>query len=170
MKPIDDQLSYTIEPDPDPLDPRAEYDHLGRMICWHPQYRLGDPHDWESPQAFAAEHSDATILKLPLFLYDHSGLTVSTRPFHCPWDSGQIGWIFQEKARLRQEFQRQRLSAKLRQRIFDVFRAEIAEFDHYLTGDVWAITVHDASGAVRDHVSGVLGHEYAEELAAEMIR
>jgi len=34
---------------------------------------------------------------LPLFLYDHSGITMSTGPFSCPWDSGQVGWIYASK-------------------------------------------------------------------------
>ena len=31
---------------------------------------------------------------LPLYLYDHSGITMSISPFSCPWDSGQVGWIY----------------------------------------------------------------------------
>jgi len=31
---------------------------------------------------------------LPLYLYDHSGITMSASPFHCPWDSGQVGYIY----------------------------------------------------------------------------
>ena len=34
---------------------------------------------------------------LPLYLYDHSGITISTGPFSCPWDSGQVGWIYAPK-------------------------------------------------------------------------
>ena len=31
---------------------------------------------------------------LPLYLYDHSGLSMNTSGFSCPWDSGQVGWIY----------------------------------------------------------------------------
>lgn len=34
---------------------------------------------------------------LPLFLYDHSGITMNTSGFHCPWDSGRVGWIYMSK-------------------------------------------------------------------------
>jgi len=34
---------------------------------------------------------------LPLYLYDHSGITMSTSVFSCPWDSGQVGWIYASK-------------------------------------------------------------------------
>lgn len=29
-----------------------------------------------------------------LYLYDHSGLSLSTSPFSCPWDSGPVGYIY----------------------------------------------------------------------------
>ena len=31
------------------------------------------------------------VVILPLYLHDHSGLTMNTSGFHCPWDSGQVG-------------------------------------------------------------------------------
>lgn len=33
------------------------------------------------------------IAYLPVYLYDHSGQTISTSPFSCRWDSGQLGYI-----------------------------------------------------------------------------
>ena len=41
---------------------------------------------------------------LPVYLYRHSGDTVSTEPFSDPWDSGQIGWIYAEYAMIRLQF------------------------------------------------------------------
>ncbi|SNS23209.1 hypothetical protein SAMN05446037_1006135 [Anaerovirgula multivorans] len=40
---------------------------------------------------------------LPLYLYDHSGITMSSSPFSCQWDSVQVGWIFCTKERFREE-------------------------------------------------------------------
>lgn len=37
---------------------------------------------------------------LPVYMYRHSGDTVSTEPFSNPWDSGQIGWIYAEYAKV----------------------------------------------------------------------
>lgn len=34
---------------------------------------------------------EGTLCK-PVYLYDHSGITVSHSPFSCHWDSGQVGW------------------------------------------------------------------------------
>lgn len=39
------------------------------------------------------------FLMLPLYLYDHSGITMNTTGFSCPWDSGQVGWILRLQGR-----------------------------------------------------------------------
>ena len=40
---------------------------------------------------------------LPLYLYDHGGITMSTGAFSCSWDSGQVGWIYAEKKKFIEE-------------------------------------------------------------------
>lgn len=37
------------------------------------------------------------IAYLPLYVYEHSGITMRTGGFSCPWDSGQAGWIYTTK-------------------------------------------------------------------------
>lgn len=37
------------------------------------------------------------IAYLPLYVYEHSGITIRTGGFSCPWDSGQAGWIYTTK-------------------------------------------------------------------------
>jgi hypothetical protein len=32
--------------DDDPENPREHYDHLGKMVCFHRRYDLGDKHDY----------------------------------------------------------------------------------------------------------------------------
>ena len=40
---------------------------------------------------------------LPVYMYDHSGVTINTGGFSCGWDSGQVGWIYCEKKKLLEE-------------------------------------------------------------------
>lgn len=35
---------------------------------------------------------------LPVYCYEHSGMTIKTGPFGDPWDSGQAGWERHEGA------------------------------------------------------------------------
>jgi hypothetical protein len=124
--------------DTDPECPR-EWDHLGTMVCFHGRYSLGDKHEWEQdPQGFRkwlAGQRGAIIL--PLYLYDHSGITMNTTGFHCPWDSGQVGWIYVTQAAVLKEFGRKRVSRKLRTRVENMLRAEVAEYDQFIRGDVY---------------------------------
>jgi len=43
-------------------------------------------------------------LILPLYLLDHSGITISTRDFNDRWDSGQIGWTYVSNEDIAKEF------------------------------------------------------------------
>ena len=40
---------------------------------------------------------------LPLYLYDHSGITMNTTGFSCGWDSGVVGFIYCSKKDFREE-------------------------------------------------------------------
>ena len=109
-------LTVEIHQDQDDNSPR-EWSNLSTMVCMHTQYTLGDKHDYHSTNytgwddlraAIEREHDTAVIL--PLYLYDHSGITMRTEPFHCPWDSGQIGWTFISKKKVRKEYSTKRIS------------------------------------------------------------
>jgi hypothetical protein len=85
-----------IEQDEEPINPRIENDNFARMLCFHKDYRLGDGkrfddfgfnrsdyNSWdEMEDAIIKQEKPAVIL--PLYLYDHSGITISTTPFSCP--------------------------------------------------------------------------------------
>lgn len=88
-------------------DPREYYKdtNVGRMVCWHRRYKLGDEHDFKNPQEFQKwikECSNQIACVLPLYLLDHSELAMSTHSFMDPWDSGQVGYIYCTKKSLEQ--------------------------------------------------------------------
>ena len=142
---------YEIEiiPDESPESPR-EWDNLGTMVCFHNRYNLGDEHDyrhqdytgWEDMKKAIIKNEDVGVI-LPLYLYDHSGITMSTERFSCPWDSGQIGWIFISKEKMRTEYSYKRVSKKLKSRVAGYLRGEVKVYDQYLTGDVYGYRITD---------------------------
>lgn len=112
---------YTIEiwPDTDSSDPRKEFENLGTMACWHRRYSLGDtqpkcdPGEYIESIAPPSYHNhpsklrkwiDKQLIALDVFMYDHSGITINTTGFSCPWDSGQIGFIWMTMAQAREEW------------------------------------------------------------------
>lgn len=165
-------LTLIVEADADPLDPRAEYDHLGQMVCWHRRYSLGDRHDWTDPgdfQTHLKSHPGAVVL--PVYLFDHSGLAMATTPFHCPWDSGQIGWIWMRRETALEAFSRngKRLTPKIRRQAEGALRAEVREYHQYLSGDVWSVQVEDEDGETVDSCGGFFGSDYAIEEGRTML-
>ena len=85
-----------IVSDEDPQNPRTDCDgHAGKMICWHNRYNLGDKEkEYDDIEEFQHVAEKEGFFVLPLYLYDHSGITMSTGAFSCPWDSGQVGFIY----------------------------------------------------------------------------
>lgn len=92
-----------IHPDTDAESPR-EWDNAGTMVCWHRRYALGDKHTFNSPADFEEWAKENKALVLPLFLYDHSGLSMRTSAYGDPWDSGQVGYIYILPAKILEEW------------------------------------------------------------------
>jgi hypothetical protein len=84
-------------------------------------------------------------IMLPLYLYDHSGITISTGPFSCPWDSGQIGYIYVAIKDVLKEYNRKIMSNKLRKQVIDIMRSEVNSYDDYLTGSVYGYMIEPAN-------------------------
>ncbi len=162
-------LRLTIRPDDDPLNPRRDFDNLSRMICFHGRHRLGDPHSWDSPDDFRQGMRGEAYLELPLYLYDHSGITMRTTAFSCPWDSGQVGVIIFEREKVLAEFGGKRLTAARRKKAFELMRAEVETYDQYLTGDIWDVRIENDKGDILDSCSGFYGLEYAKEEGRSML-
>lgn len=97
------QFNLEIIQDNDP-DNSRNCDNLTTMVCFHKRYDLGDKHNYK-PTDFNSyeelkeeiEEDNKVLIIKPLYLYDHSGITISTSPFGCHWDSGQVGWVFVSK-------------------------------------------------------------------------
>lgn len=143
--------------DEDPPNPRKEFDNFGHMICFHRRYDLGDKHNLSVEEAKElSKRKD--VISLPLFLYDHSGITMKTSPFSCPWDSGQVGFIYVTKEEIRKEFGVKLVTQKTKERVVSILRSEVEEYDQYLTGNVYGYTIVDPYGEEKDSCWGFFGN------------
>lgn len=114
---------------------------------------------------------------LPLYLYDHSGLTISDKPFGCTWDSGPVGFIVVSVDKLRKEglmTPDARLAPKTRKRIENVLRGEIEQYDAYLQGQVYGFKqqVSDDDGdtwVTEDSTWGYYGYDHVKSGLIESI-
>lgn len=144
-------LERQLEADPDneTLQSDAEramdaYDYVRGMYDW-------------PDETGVVERQDIALL-FPIYLYDHSGITVSHSPFGCPWDSGQIGWHYMTKDVLEQEF------GGDKQRAEDYMDAQLKVYNDYLRGDVWLFVIEDEEGNVVDSCSGFYGDEAVKDI------
>ena len=100
---VKEGLSVKITPCANPMNPRVDMDcNSAVFVMAHRRYKIGDPvqeystsdyHSWEAMKAAIEENEKPLVIK-PVFMLDHSGLSLSTKPFSCSWDSGQVGWVF----------------------------------------------------------------------------
>ena len=81
---------------------------------------------------------------LPLWLYEHSGITMSCGARHCPyndqWDSGCVGWIVMLKKTALTELGMD--EATWRERAVAYMEASVKTYDQYLTGDAYCCTLY----------------------------
>jgi len=176
---------YTIKIEQDDIsDSPRDWDNLGTMVCFHSRYSLGDKHNFESPIAMVHELSglyeeeiyeyltDKQIDKcweevhkkyvvLPLYLYDHSGITMNTTGFTCGWDSGRVGYIYISHEAIRKEYNLKRVSKKMREKVAGYLTSEVELYDQHLTGEVYWFNVeknNDGESVDIDSCGGFYGY------------
>jgi hypothetical protein len=165
-----------IVQDTDPESPRT-WDNLGTMVCFHKRYELGDKTDYRTEDYDSWDELKEGIIKnegevviLPLYLYDHSGITISTSPFGCNFDSGRIGFIFVSKYKIKKE-------GIDETKVEEYLKGEVSTYDQYLTGDVWGYQVYEIETCDKGHEHknevescyGIYGHDECEKEGQSML-
>jgi hypothetical protein len=177
-------LTINIEQDTFPSDPLLDSDcFIGEIVCFHPRYTIGHEHSWNNPDNFleylAGTSSEKRTIEgdrdyheyliekatkkgniiLPVYLYDHSGLCIQTKPFSCPWDSGQIGWIYTNKSNLKKAGHYwETITKERKERILKWLKSEIETVSNYISGDVYGYTIEETD----DSCWGFNGSDHEE--------
>jgi len=163
-------FTVTIYFDPEPLNPRTDYDNYTTLACWHRRANLGD----EQIESMSAKElikrvrdkGDKILALVPLYLYQHSGMTMNTTGFSCGFDSGQVGWGYVTQA------DAEKMGCipgdtynlgdgdtsieKTYDKAFfeDAIRQDVKVYDDYLTGQCFGYEVTDEDG---DHIDSCWG-------------
>lgn len=173
---------YTVKiiQDQDASNPRDD-DNVGTMVCFHKRYCLGDCdqrghnnlgidsdnyNGWEAMKQALIDEHDAWVV-LPLYLYDHSGITMRTSDFGDHWDSGCVGFIFVTKKKAHDELCGP--EDTLEERAKKCLQSEVETYDQYLTGDVYGYTIEDADGKEIEACWGFFGLDYCKEEATSCV-
>ncbi len=140
---------YKIEifQDENPENPIQNWDMLGKYICWHKRYDLGNCTDFENPEEVKVYAKKHNALLYPLYMYEHSGIGLSLTndryPYNCPWDAGQLGYIMVERnaalALLPNNTVKE--AEKLEEKVLEILNGEVETYNQYLSGDVYGYVV-----------------------------
>lgn len=146
-----------IEHDDAPVNPRKEYDQIGEIVTWGKLQHLSDNPD--IPAKYTGTEYKRLLeengsFHLPVYCYQHSCIMLSTAPFSCPWDSGQIGFIFMSKKTFEEEYSGNITTATR------VLVGEVEEFSNYLNGDIYGYIIKDENGDIIDSCWGINGYDY----------
>lgn len=152
-----------IKYDTEPHNPRGD-DNIGKMVCFHGSYNLGDNNDYRQGDYSSWYELRAQLIKdfrndviLPLYLYDHSGITIATTPFSCRWDSGQVGFIIVDRKMLLACRGVKKITKKEKEKLFEYLKSEVETYDWYLTGDAYGYCIEDEDEEEIDSCWGYLG-------------
>lgn len=121
-------------------------------------------------------HYGATVVR-PAYLLDHSGISMSVGPNLLDggtvdrrrqhvgdpggWDTSVIGLVLDTAER------REVIGTPV-EHVDDELLAEVAEYDAYLQGDVWSVTVETSDGEEIESCGWIIGRDNAREEAVGM--
>ena len=89
-------FTIKIHQDEDVSNPFTDCDGEPDFISWHRRYDFTFNKKFKNMDRddFLALAKKEGYIVLPLYMYEHSGRAFSTVAFSCPWDSGQLGYVF----------------------------------------------------------------------------
>lgn len=167
-------IEVKIMQDTDPFSPRED-DNYGIMFCSHSRYDLGDEQiqegefgSWDEIEEYLVKEREAVIV-LPLYLYDHSGISISTRSFigraqHARWDSGRVGFVYTTREQIEMLMGWKRLTKSRLAQIEKYLVGEVETYNLYLMGDVYGYSI-EIDGEHKESCWGFFGLEYVKEEA-----
>lgn len=146
MEKIIGRYKIKVLQDEDAESPRTAMDNLGTMVCFSRKYDLGDKHDyhdfmgWDEMEKRITKKEKVGVI-LPLYILDHSGITISTTSFNDSWDSWQMGFIFVSKEKMLKEYGGKICTKQLKERVKKYLEGEVETYDQYLRGEVYGYQI-----------------------------
>ena len=137
-------------------------DNFGTLIAFHSRMNLSDDDTWNKEELLNHINRD-DVFALPVYIYEHSNIALSTSEFMCKWDSGQVGYIFVSHEDIIKEYGE--LDLKKAEKVLDV---EIETYSKYLNGECYCYQIYDMEDKdccpdSIDDCWGYIGLEHIEE-------
>lgn len=126
-------FTLTIWRDEDAMNPRHD-SNLGVLYILRPPRGMS----MTDVAAYAPDAESAPI-KIPIYVLDHGGISIRSRPFHCPWDSWRAGTYYVTEETIVAEYgDSTPASLALAER---VARAELDVYARWVEGETYGYTI-----------------------------
>ncbi len=117
---------------------------------------------------FLREIKRGELLAFPVYCYEHGGVAFNLAGFHCPWDSGQIGFMYTSKWNIYNEYDVRRISPKLKEKLRKNAEAELQELEDYVNGRTYLYELYKDEEEIGS-CSGFLGDEHDKNCLFEHV-
>lgn len=127
-----------------PESPRR-WDNLCHIICIRGDWDISDEglsfgRDEAIEKIEELKGREDVVIK-PVYMYDHSGQTISLRDFGDRWDSGICGFIYASKEEVFKECMNI-TEENWKERVYEIMEGEIEIYDQYIRGEVYGFRVY----------------------------
>lgn len=137
----------------------ARYLDRASDLLWDARYSRHEDRVAHILEKKRQEVLDENLIILPLYLYDHSGISMSTGAFSCPWDSGQVGFIYCTMENAREEWGGKYspgiTDKEIRAKAIAYLQGEVKAYSAYLEGDIVGWVAEDEDG---EHIDSCWGY------------
>jgi hypothetical protein len=106
----------------------------------------------------ALKEEYGAVIVIPVYMYEHSGLRMSTASFNDKWDSGRIGTIYTTKERIKEFYGH--VDSESMKKARATLREEIQVMDLWVSGEVYTLSIRSPEGDILD---GPVGGFYGKE-------
>lgn len=131
------QLAFEVNPDLEEYVERLESEVWNRLYDYTASFdRTNELISTKVNDLIESAVRDGYVI-LPLYLMDHSGISMSTGSFGCPWDSGQVGYIICDNETIKREWDGDRDLAE------KWLESEVSVYDEYIRGNVYGFIVEE---------------------------
>jgi hypothetical protein len=148
---------YSIEVfyDESPENPLKEFDFLGTFSTFTCKYDLSSKDNpFKTPEELQAFFDKEKPIYIPIYIYDHSGITINTIGFSFIWDSAKIGYIWVDRKKVLGDYNKKKLSKSLIETVKKVLKTEVEQVDQWLKGEVYGYQIKDEDGEEVDSCWG----------------
>jgi len=159
---------YNIEiiQDDDPMSPLGE-ELLGTVIHTHSKHVIG--HKKLSVDEIKEIESREDVVSLPYYIYSHGDIQVSTTPFSCKWDSGQVGIIYVTEDKIKEELEVQEITPEVLDNVKQILIAEVTSLNKYFNGGYVGYFITDSQGNFKDSCCGFYDEDLCKKEAEDVV-